>query len=122
MIIRPITLLSALAFAAVCPRAPGVRALQQLPSQDSVDVVLAHYAEAAGGESLGRLRSETRHGTLVRGFSGQVPLEVVSLDPRKWHWKQALAWGDQLAYGFDGTHGWVQDSHGVEPMGPRQVL
>jgi hypothetical protein len=85
-------------------------------------VVLACYSQAAGGEALNRLMSETRRGSVVRATGGRVPLEVVSMAPNRWHWSQTLAWGDQLAFGFDGHQGWVRDGGGVFAMTPSQTL
>ena len=71
-------------------------------ARDSVDAILARYSQAAGGEALKEISSETRRGSIVRGRSGRVPVEVVSLPQSRWRWIQTLAWGDRLAFGFDG--------------------
>lgn len=108
--------------AMICTLQVAIVAAEPLAGQDSVEFVLAHYAQASGGDALAEIRTETRRGTLVRGSGGPVPCEIVSSSARRWRWGQSLAWGDQFAYGFDGTNGWVHDARGVGPMSPRQAL
>ena len=102
---------------------PGAVSGQEGPqSRQQVDSILARYVRAIGGPAARRIRSETRRGTVLRGASGRVPMEMVSVAPNRWRWVQSLAWGEEVAYGFDGTRGWVQDARGVARMGPRQAL
>lgn len=102
------------------PAVPGIPG--SAARQDSVQAVLSRYAQSVGGERLRLIRSETRRGTLVRGSTGRVPVEVFSAPPGRWHWSQSFSWGDRLAFGFDGRQGWVQDGEGVASMTARQAL
>jgi hypothetical protein len=86
------------------------------PGADSVAAVIERYVQACGGPALAEVKTEKRKGTLVRGQSGAVPLEMISQAPGKWLYNQVCAYGDQVSYGSDGTAAWVQDTKGVESL------
>lgn len=86
------------------------------PETLSVAGVIERYVEACGGPALAEVKSEQRKGSLVRGQSGQVPLDMVSQARGKWLYNQVFAYGDQVSYGCDGTTAWVQDTKGVGPL------
>jgi len=84
--------------------------------------IIENCISASGGLALAAIKTEVRKGTLLRGVTGKVPLEIVAKTPGKWLYHQNFAWGDRVCYGFDGTTAWVQDTRGVSLMGPRQRL
>lgn len=86
----------------------------------SVDAVIQKYIDASGGSELAGIQTEARKGTLVRGLSGQVPLETIAKARGQWRYTQTFAWGDQVSYICDGTHGWVVDTEGISEMDARQ--
>ncbi|MDH4223082.1 MAG: hypothetical protein OEV55_06015 [candidate division Zixibacteria bacterium] len=88
----------------------------------SITEVIEKYIQACGGSSLSEIKTEVKKGTLLRGVSGQIPLEVYAKKPGQWVYNQVFAWGDQISYGFDGTSAWVVDTKGCESMTPRQRL
>ncbi|UCE21762.1 MAG: hypothetical protein JSV46_05990, partial [Candidatus Aminicenantes bacterium] len=88
----------------------------------SVAKVIESYIQASGGSALEAIKAEQRKGTLLRGTSGKVPLEVITKVRGKWRYTQTFAWGDQVCYGSDGRTAWVQDTKSVQEMSPRQRL
>jgi hypothetical protein len=86
------------------------------------DKIIEKYLSASGGPLLAEIKAETRKGTVLRGFTGKVPLQTFAAAPDKWLYHQTFAWGDQVRYGFDGVSAWVQDTRGVSRMSPRQRL
>jgi hypothetical protein len=92
------------------------------PPQESVDQIIDNFVRACGGKALAEIKSEVAKGTLVRGTSGKVPLEIVANVSGKWRFNQTFAWGDQVRFGYDGTVAWEQDSKGVRKMNPQQLL
>ena len=95
-----------------------------LPSQDttSVSEIIDNYIGAVGGPALAKIKSETSTGTLLRGRTGRVPLEIIAKKPGKWVYHQKFAWGDQVTFGSDGTFAWIQDTQYIKHMDPRQRL
>ncbi len=88
----------------------------------SVPKIIENYIQASGGSALDAIKAEQRKGTLLRGTSGKVPLEIIAKAKGKWRYTQTFAWGDQVCYGFDGETAWVQDTKSVKEMSPRQRL
>jgi hypothetical protein len=86
------------------------------PETLSAAGVVARFIEACGGPALAEVKSERRKGSLLRGQSGQVPLETMSHVQGKWFYNQLFAYGDQVSYGCDGTSAWMQDTRGVAPL------
>jgi len=87
------------------------------PETLSAAGVVARFIEACGGPAaLAEVKSERRKGSLLRGQSGQVPLETMSQVQGKWFYNQVFAYGDQISYGCDGTSAWMQDTRGVAPL------
>ena len=114
-------LASWLSAGATSPKVPPVGTSAESASI-SVAAIVDDYIRACGGPALARITSETRKGTLTRGSGGAAPLETSAMAPGKWLYLQVLAWGDQVAYGFDGSSGWIQDTSRIEGMDPRQTL
>ena len=90
--------------------------------QLSIEKIISDYINACGGQAVAEIARETRKGTLVRGSSGQVPLETVAKDPGKWYYNQTFAFGDQVSYICDGSSAWVQDTGGVGEMSAAERL
>lgn len=88
----------------------------------TVEKVIENYIQASGGSALEYIQAELRKGTLLRGTSGKVPLEIIAKALGKWRYTQTFAWGDQVCYGSDGKTAWVQDTKSVQEMSPRQRL
>ncbi len=88
----------------------------------SAEKVIENYIQASGGSALEDIKVEQRKGTLLRGTSGKVPLEIIAKIPGKWRYTQTFAWGDQVCYGSDGRTAWMQDTKSVREMSPRQRL
>ncbi|MBN2226105.1 MAG: hypothetical protein JW763_01945 [candidate division Zixibacteria bacterium] len=82
--------------------------------------IINKYIQVSGGENLNAVQSVYHIGTLVRGQTGNVPLEVYAKAPDKWRYNQTFAWGDQIACGFDGISAWQADTGGVSDLHPRQ--
>jgi hypothetical protein len=89
---------------------------------NSVTEIIEAYIKACGGSALSEIKAEKSIGTLRRGLSGKVPLEVVADAPGKWCYNQTFAWGDQACYGCDGKDAWIQDTKSIGEMSPRQRL
>jgi len=102
--------------------APSAGGAPAALAQEDASAILDAYVQAAGGEGLKQVTSETRQGTLLRGRTGQVPLEIEAKTPGMWRYRQTFAWGDGICYGCDGTNGWVQDTARVTPMTARQKV
>ena len=95
-----------------------------LPSStgtESAAKIIENYIQACGGSSLADIKTEIRKGTLLRGVSGKVPLEITAKKPGKWRYHQAFAWGDRVCYGCDGSAAWVQDTQSIRPMSSQQL-
>ncbi len=88
----------------------------------SASDIIDKYIQACGGIALKEIETEKRHGTLVRGNDGHVPLEIISKTPGKWRYVQTFAYGDQVCYGSDGVTAWVQDTRDISDMNARQQL
>ena len=84
--------------------------------------IMENYLRACGGTALAGIKTEIRRGTMLRGVSGEIPVEIIAKFPGKWLFDLTFAWGDRVCYGFDGTTAWVQDTQSVSPMSPRQRL
>jgi len=87
-----------------------------------VEKIIQKYIQAIGSSALAEIKTEKKTGTLLRGASGQVPLEIIAKAPGKWRYTQTFAWGDQVCYGFDGATAWVQDTKNISKMSARQLL
>jgi len=88
----------------------------------SVAKIIENYIQASGGSALEDIKAEQRKGTLLRGTSGKVPLEIIAKALGKWRYTQTFAWGDQVCYGSDGKTAWVQDTKDVQEMSPRKRM
>ena len=88
----------------------------------AVREIMEKFIQASGGSELQKIRMEKKKGTLVRGGSGAVPFETVATDSGKWRYNQVFAYGDQVTYGCDGIHSWVQDAQGVLSLPPTEKL
>jgi hypothetical protein len=84
--------------------------------------IVEKFVQASGGFELGRVNSEKKKGTLVRGVSGAVPFEAMAADSGKWHYHQAFAYGDRVCYGCDGFVSWIQDTQGVSSLSAQERL
>jgi len=84
--------------------------------------IIESYLSACGGSALAEIKTETRKGTMLRGASGKIPVEIIAKSPGKWRFDLTFAWGDRVCYGFDGATAWVQDTKSVSPMSSRQRL
>jgi outer membrane lipoprotein-sorting protein len=84
--------------------------------------IMENYLSACGGTALAEVKTEIRKGTMLRGVSGRIPVEIIAKSPGKWRFDLTFAWGDRVCYGFDGTTAWVQDTQSVSSMSPRQRL
>ncbi|MGB8951463.1 MAG: hypothetical protein WCC06_02175 [Candidatus Aminicenantales bacterium] len=89
---------------------------------DPVSPIIKKYIQACGGSALAGIKTETRTGTMGRGVTGKIPLEIIAQAPDQWRFHLTFAWGDQLCCGFDGTTAWIQDTESVSQMSPRQRL
>ena len=89
---------------------------------ESVEEIVKRYIQASGGPALSEIKAETRKGTLHRGISGKIPLDIIAEIPGKWRYGQTFAWGDRVCYGTNGTTAWVQDAKGISEMDARQHL
>jgi hypothetical protein len=89
---------------------------------ESVEEIVERYIQASGGPALAEVKAETRKGTLLRGVSGKIPLDVIAEIPGKWRYSQTFAWGDRVCYGTDGFEAWVQDTKGISEMDAQQHL
>jgi hypothetical protein len=92
--------------------------------EDSVLItqIIDSYILACGGDAIENIQSESITGTLVRGQTGQVPLEIKSGASGQWYYAQTFAWGDQVIYGSDGETGWVQDTRNISVMSPEESI
>jgi hypothetical protein len=88
----------------------------------TVDALLEAIVRAHGGPALEAVTTERRVGTVLRGVFGKVPFEVLSDSSGRWRWLQTFAWGDRVAFGFDGSRGWIQDSTGTKDMSSGQLV
>jgi outer membrane lipoprotein-sorting protein len=84
--------------------------------------IIENYLNACGGSALAEVKTEIRKGTMLRGVSGKIPVEIIAKSPGKWRFHLTFAWGDRVCYGFDGATAWVQDTKSVSPMNPWQRL
>lgn len=84
--------------------------------------IIDSYIHACGGDAIANIKSESITGTIVRGITGHVPLEIKSKSPGKWYYAQTFAWGDQVIYGSDGETGWVQDTKSITEISPRESI
>ena len=89
---------------------------------NETEKIIENYLSSCGGSALAEIKTEIRKGTMLRGASGKIPVEIIAKSPGKWRFDLTFAWGDRVCYGFDGTTAWVQDSKSVSPMNPRQRL
>jgi hypothetical protein len=90
--------------------------------EPAVQKIIDSYIQAVGGSAISAIKSEKSTGTLTRGLSGAVPLEISAAIPGKWLYNQVFAWGDQVSFGFDGTDAWIADTTGFERMDTGQRL
>lgn len=96
--------------------------VEAIVSDAASSAIIDKYIQASGGEALKALKTEYRIGTLVRGQTGKVPLEIFAKAPNKWRYNQIFAWGDQINFGFDGLSAWEADTGGITQMDPRQAF
>jgi hypothetical protein len=89
---------------------------------NEAEKIIEKYLSASGGSAVADIKTETIKGTMLRGITGKVPLEILAKTPGKWLYHQTFAWGDQVIYGFDGTNAWVQDTQSVTKMSSRKCL
>jgi hypothetical protein len=88
----------------------------------SVQEIIGKYIQACGGFELNKVMGESKKGTLVRGSSGKVPFDIISDSLGRWYYNQVFAYGDQVAYGFNGNGAWIQDTKKISGMSNRERL
>lgn len=100
------------------------RSSQYRFKDDSVMVarIIDSYIQACGGDEIAGIKSESISGTMVRGITGNVPLEIKSRAPGRWHYSQTFAWGDQVIYCSGGETGWVQDTKCISDISPEEFV
>ena len=91
-------------------------------SKFSVQQVIEKYIQVCGGIELEKVMGEFKKGTLVRGSHGKVPFDIISDSNGRWYYNQVFAYGDQVAYGFNGSDAWIQDTKTIEGMSDRERL
>lgn len=89
---------------------------------NETEKIIENCLSACGGSALAEIKTEVRKGTMLRGVSGKIPVEIIAKSPGKWRFDLTFAWGDRVCYGFDGATAWVLDTKIISPMSTRQRL
>lgn len=97
---------------------------QSSPTTDEIvkQTIIKYILSCGGKTAIENISSKIIKGTILRGVSGKMPIEVKATSSGKWFYNQVFSFGEQISYGYDSNNAWVQTIKDITEMDPEQVL